>query len=152
VSLKQFAARLAATDIPWQLARTLSWILALNAAVTGFDYLKSPGQTPQSLKMVEQIATLHTWGILFLTAGGTLALGLLFKRHAAVWLGHFACAVLYVGFTAATAQAVWQFSQTPAANDTGSIWRAVTMSLVITVAHGILCWARGPVPRRGDEQ
>jgi hypothetical protein len=152
VSLDDFKARLARTPIPWHLARTLSWFLAVNAVVTGWDYLHTPGRTPQSLTMVEKLADLHTWGILFLAAGGTLALGLLFKRHAAVWLGHFVCFVLYVGFTVATAQAVWQFSQSRAAEMAPSIWRAVTMSLAVTVAHGILCLARGPIPRRGDEQ
>lgn len=152
MSLDDFRARLASTPIPWNLARTLSWFLAVNALVTGYDYLDTPGSSPQSLKMVEEIASLHTWGVLFLAAGGVLSLGLLFKRHAAVWLGHFACFVLYVGFTVATAQAVWQFSQSNAADSMPSIWRAVSMSLVITVAHGVLCLARGPIPRRGDEQ
>jgi hypothetical protein len=152
LSLYDFTARLSATSIPWYLARMLSWFLALNAVTTGWDYMHTPGRTPQSLTMVERLATLHTWGILFIAAGGILALGLLFKRHAAVWLGHFACAVLYVGFTAATAQAVWQVSHSPAAESSPSIWRAVTVSLAITAAHGILCWVRGPIPRRGDEQ
>lgn len=152
MSLADFRAMLATTPIPWYLARTISWLLALNAVVTGWDYLHTPGRTPQSLTMVEKIASLHTWGILFMAAGGVLALGLLFKRHAAVWLGHFACAVFYVGFTAATAQAVWQFVHSAAAKTSGSIWRAVTVSLVITVLHAILCWVRGPIPRRGDER
>jgi len=152
VSINDFRALLATTPIPWYMARALSWFLAVNAAITGWDYMHTPGRAPQSLTMVEKLASLHTWGILFTVAGGILAVGLLLKRHAAVWLGHFLCAVLYAGFTVATAQAVWQFSHTPEAKFTGSIYRAVTMSLVVTVAHVILCWARGPVPRRGDEQ
>lgn len=154
MSFTDFTAKLSATPIPWYLARMLSWFLALNAVITGWDYMHTPATAPgaTSLKMVVRLASLHTWGILFLAAGGVLVLGLIFKRHAAVWLGHFVCAVLYIGFTGATAQAVWQFSQTEAAKSSGSLWRAVTMSLAITAAHGLLCWARGPIPRRGDEQ
>lgn len=148
MSISDFAARLDRMQLPWWAARTLSWFLAANALVTGWDYLHTPGRTPQSLTMVEKLASLHTWGVFFLIAGGVLAAGLLLRRHAAVWLGHFLCAVLYVGFTAATVQAVWKFSTSGAAEYAPSIWRAVTMSLAVTVAHGILCAARGPVPRR----
>lgn len=152
MSITDFAARLATTAIPWQLARTLSWLLAVNAAVTGWDYYHTPPTTARSLTMVEQLATLHTWGILFMVAGGVLAAGLLLKRHTAVWLGHLFCAVMYVGFTAATAQAVWRIMNSDAGREQGSIWRAVTISAVLTVLHAILCYIRGPVPRRGDEQ
>jgi len=154
VSLKQFAAKLAATPIPWQLARLVSAFLALNALVTGWDYLHTPTAAPtaRSLTMVERLATLHTWGIWFMVAGGLLAVGLLVRRHVLVWAGHLLCSVLYVAFTAATVQAVAEYMQSAAAKGQASIWRAITTSLALTVLHIILCWLRGPVPRKGDEQ
>jgi hypothetical protein len=153
VSLRQFAARLATTPLPWQLARALSWLLTANAVVTGWDYLHTPASTPtaRSLTMVERIATLHTWGIFFLIGGLLLALGLLARRHVLVWAGHLICSVLYVGFTAATVQAVIDYSRSPQ-SAAGSILRAVTTSAVLTVLHIFLCYVRGPVPRIGDEQ
>jgi len=151
MSLSDFAARLATTTIPWQMARFVSWVLALNTVVTGWDYYHTLPTTTRSLTMVERLAPLSTWGLVFMVVGFILALGLLFQRHLAVWLGHLLCALMYVGFTIATAQAVWQFSQTPAGKD-GSIWRAVSTSLVLTALHAILCAVRGPIPRKGDKQ
>lgn len=152
MSITDFRARLHASEIPEGLVRILSGALAVNAAVTGWDYVHSPPRAAATLKMVEKLATLHTWGILFLVAGGLLALGLVLRRHALVWFGHLLCSGMYVAFTVATAQAVWAFSHSPLARDTGSFWRAVSMSLVITVAHVVLCYARGPIPRRRDGQ
>lgn len=154
MGLSDFAAKLSATPIPWQLARTLSWILGGNAAITGLDYINTPETAPtaRSLTIVERIATLNTWGIAFLAAGAVLTLGLVARRHAVVWLGHLMCSGLYGIFTIATAQAVIAFSRTPAEQAQGSIWRAITQSLVILALHIVLCFARGPVPRRGDER
>lgn len=154
MSLKQFTARLAATALPWQLARALSWILALNALVTGWDYIHTPdgATTARSLTMVERIATLQTWGVWFLIAGGILTVGLLVRRHVLVWAGHLLCSGLYIGFLTATIQAVIDYMQTPAADVSGPIWRGITGAAVTTVLHVFLCYVRGPVPRRGDEQ
>jgi hypothetical protein len=101
--------------------------------------------------MVERIATLHTWGILFMIAGGILAIGLMISRHAIVWLGHFACAILYSGFAGATLQAVWDYQHSPAVQTGGYIWRAAYFAFMVAVGHAFLCWLRGPIPRRGDE-
>lgn len=152
MSLTQFAARLATTAIPWQLARFVSWVLALNALATGWDYINTPptASAARSLTVVEKIATLHTWGILFLVAGGLLALGLLVKRHALVWVGHLFCAGLYVGFLTATVQAVLTYMQSDLAKVQGPIWRGITSAAVVTVLHVVLCWLRGPIPRKGE--
>jgi len=154
VSLDDFTARLATTSIPWHMARLLSWILAVHALVTGWDYLHTPESAvaAKSLKIVIELADLHTWGAAFLAGGATLILGLIVRRHAAVWLGHLLCAAMYCMFSIATAQAVWEYSRTDVADQQGSIWRGVTQALVITALHAILCYVRGPVPRKGDEQ
>jgi hypothetical protein len=153
MSIDDFAAKLARTPVPWWLARVASWALAGYAFVTGFDYLNTPASAPtaRSLTMVERLATLHTWGICFMVAGGILAIGLAFSRHAVVWLGHFACSILYFGFAGATLQAVWEFQNSPAAAN-GYIWRAAYVAFMIATGHFMLAWFRGPIPRRGDEQ
>jgi hypothetical protein len=150
VSFSDISARLAATEIPWKLARTLSWFLAVNTAGAGWDYYHTPPTAARTLEMVERFASLHTWGILYLVSAGILMLGLLFSRHVVVWLGHLLGAGLYALFTVATAQTVWQLTRDDQIQV--SLWRFVTQSAVIAAGHVFLCWARGPVPRRGDEQ
>lgn len=149
MSINDFAAKLSHTPVPWWLARLASWTLAGYAIVTGIDYLHTIS-VGRSLTMVERIATLHTWGVWYLIAGGILAFGLLLGRHALVWLGHLLCAGLYGAFAAATLQAVLDFQRSPAAAS-GWIWRAAYVAFMIFAAHVFLCWLRGPVPRRGDE-
>jgi hypothetical protein len=153
VSIDDFAAKLAHTPVPWWLARAASWALAGYSIVTGLDYLDTPSTatSARSLTMVVELATLHTWGICFIVAGAVLALGLATGRHSVVWLGHFACAVLYFGFAGATLQAVWEYQHSPLAKVEGDIWRAAYVAFMIAVGHGALCWLRGPIPRRGDE-
>lgn len=150
MSINDFAAKLAHTPVPWWMARVGSWLLAGYALVTGLDYLNTPSAIGRSLTMVERIATLHTWGVLYLLAGGVLAFGLLIGRHVVVWLGHLLCAMLYGAFAAATVQAVAEYQRSPAA-EAGWIWRAAALAVLIFAAHVGLCWLRGPIPRRGDE-
>lgn len=151
MSINDFAAKLAHTDVPWWLARAASWGLAGYSIVTGLDYLNTPTPKLRSLTMVEKLATLHTWGIWFIVAGAVLTLGLLAGRHVMVWLGHLACAVLYFGFAGATLQAVMLYQSTPEAEAAGWIWRAAYLAFMVALGHAALCWLRGPVPRRGDE-
>ena len=151
MSITDFAAKLSHTPVPWWIARLLSWFLAANAIVTGWDYLHTPTRVATSLTVVERIATIHTWGYWFLGCGIVLAAGLSLSRHAMVWIGHFALSLMYVGFTVATFQAVYGVMTAPTANPTGSIWRAVSQSAVITALHVILCAVRGIIPRRGDD-
>lgn len=101
--------------------------------------------------MVERVATLHTWGLWYLVAGGILTLGLLVGRHVLVWLGHLLCAGLYAGFAVATTQAVWAYQHSDQAQTGGWVWRAAYVGFMIAIGHGALCWLRGPIPRRGDE-
>src|SRR5690242_9364405 len=150
MSITDFAARLAHTDVPWWMARAASWALAGYAVITGVDYLNTPRQLGRSLTMVEELATLHTWGIWYVAAGGILGFGLMIGRHAVVWVGHLLCALLYAGFAAATVQAVIEYQRSPAAAQ-GWIWRAAYVAIMIAAGHGVLCYLRGPVPRRGDE-
>lgn len=151
MSINDFVARLDRLDMPWWVARTISWFLTLNAFTTSWDYLHTPEVAPtaRSLTMVEQIATLHTWGIWYGLAGGVLTLGLLFTRHAVVWLGHFLLSLLYAGFAVATFQAVLEYAGSPQEEAGGPIWRAASWSLLLFVLHSLLCWTRGPIPRRG---
>lgn len=153
MSLDDFKARLAHTAIPWQAARGISWFLGVYAVVTGWDYLHTPtGAAGRSLTVVERLATLHTWGILFIITGGVLMLGLAAKRHLLVWVGHFVCCILYAGFTIATVQAVLDVMLSPPPGATpSSIWRAIPIALLPAVLHGLLCAIRGFVPRKGDE-
>jgi len=152
MSIDDFKAKLARTPLPWWLARTASWMLAGHAFVTGYDYLHPPGAIPNSLTMVERLATLRTWGLWYLIAAGVLALGLTIGRHSLVWLGHLACAILYFGFAGATLQAVWHYQNSPQVQVGGYIWRAAYVAVMIAVSHFVLAWFRGPIPRRGDEQ
>lgn len=154
MSFADFTARLAHTAVPWWAARALSWLLAIHTTVTGWDYFFTPATaaSSRSLTIVERIASLHAWGVVFLAAGLVLTLGLLVRRHFLVWLGHVLGAGLFFAFSIATAQAVWLFSQTPAADGQGPIWRAITQALLPTAGHLILCYVRGPVPRKGDER
>lgn len=151
MSLADFTARLANTAIPWWLARTLSWVLALHTLASGLDYINTPASaaTARSLTIVEEIADLQTWGVIFLAADALLVVGLLFRLHLMVWIGHLLNAGLFFAFTIATAQAVWLYFQTPAVDTQGWILRAVTQSLVGLAGHLILLYIRGPVPRKG---
>jgi hypothetical protein len=154
VSIHDFTAQLSRMNLPWWVGRTVSGVLAFHAVITGWDYYCTPESADpvRSLKMVEKLATLHTWGIWYMVAGGVLAVGLVFRRHALVWLGHALCAALYAGFTVAILQAVWAYALTSLDETQGPLWRAFTSSLAITVVHALLCWIRGPIPRKGDEQ
>jgi hypothetical protein len=134
------------------MARVASWALAGYALVTGVDYLNTPQAVGRSLTMVERLATLHTWGIWFIVAGSILALGLLAGRHALVWLGHFACSILYFGFAGATVQAVVEYQRSPAAATGGWIWRAAYVAFMIALGHFMLAWFRGPIPKRGEAE
>lgn len=149
MSISDFAAKLDRIQLPWWVARTMSWVLALSAFVTGWDYLHTPetAVTAKSLKMVVQLATLHTWGIWFVVFASILTFGLLTTRHALVWLGHFGLFILFAGFAAATLQAVAQYEMGPETGQ-GTVWRAVTMGVMQVAFHGLLCIARGAVPRR----
>jgi hypothetical protein len=148
VSISDFRAKLSATAIPWQWARFLSWVLAVNALINGWDYTHTPARVTKSLTVVEQMASLHTWGMGFYIGGGLLCVGLLIKRHLAVWIGHFICAVLYLGFTVSTFQAVWEVMNNEILRKQGSIWRAVANVLVFFLLHAVFCVVRGFVPRR----
>lgn len=132
------------------MARVGSWLLAGYAIVTGIDYLHPPVQAFQNLKMVEQIASLHTWGLWYVVAGSVLMVGLTAGRHTVVWLGHLLCAGLYGAFGAATIQAVITYQSAPV-QPVGWIWRAAYVAVMIFAAHVGLCWLRGPIPRRGEE-
>lgn len=151
MSISDFAAKLSHTPVPWWMARAASWALAGYAFICGYDYLNTPPAVGRSLTMVERIATLHTWGICFILSGGVLAVGLMFGRHAVVWLGHFACAILYGGFAGATLQAVWDYQHSPAVHTGGYIWRAAYLAFMVAIGHAALCALRGPIPHRGDE-
>lgn len=153
MSITDFVAKLAHTDVPWWMARAASWALAGYAIVTGLDYLNTPVTAPavRSLAMVTEIASLHTWGEWYLVTGGLLTLGLVTGRHVLVWAGHLISAVLYAGFAAATLQAVIKYQDSPSAAEQGWIWRVAYVGLLIAAGHVMLCWLRGPVPRRGDE-
>ena len=150
MSISDFAARLSHTPVPWWMARAGSWLLAGYAVVTGLDYLHTPERIAQSLTVVERIATLHTWGIWYIVAGGILATGLLTGRHSVVWIGHLLGAMLYGAFAAATIQAVMNY-QTGPEQSSGWIWRFAYVAVMVFAAHVGLCWLRGPIPRRGDE-
>lgn len=152
MSIDDFAAKLSHTPVPWWLARAASWALAGYAIVTGLDYLNTPPSVGRTLTMVERLATLHTWGICYIVSGSILALGLLLGRHAVVWLGHFACSILYFGFAGATLQAVWAFQTSPAADNSGWLWRFAYVAFMIALGHFMLAWFRGPIPRRRDDQ
>lgn len=152
MSIDDFAAKLSHMPVPWWMARAASWALAGYAIVTGLDYLNPPMQTGRSLTMVEKLATLHTWGIWFVISGAVLTIGLLLGRHVVVWLGHFACAILYFGFAGATLQAVWEYQNSPAVQQGGYIWRAAYVAFMIAIGHFTLAWFRGPIPRRRDDQ
>lgn len=151
MSITDFAARLAHTDVPWWLARAASWGLAGYALVTGLDLLHPPSAPNRTQLMVEKLATLHTWGIWFVVVGSILTLGLLAGRHFVVWLGHVVCAGLYMGFAIATTQAVWVYQHSPEVEAGGWVWRASYLSFMVAIGHAVLCWLRGPTPRRGDE-
>ena len=152
MSITDFTAKLDRLQLPWWAARIMSWLLAAHAFTTGYDYINTPDEAPtaKSLAMVERIATLHTWGLWYLLAGGALVLGLLFTRHAVVWLGHFALFVLYAGFAVATLQAVAVYAGSPLEDVNGPLWRAVSSAFLFAGFHLVLMWARGPIPRPGD--
>ena len=152
MSISDFVAKLDRLAVPWWVARTMSWCLAAHAFAAGWDYCHTPpaAAASKSLGMVERIATLQTWGAWFLIMGGVLVAGLIFTRHAVVWLGHFGLMILYAGFAVATLQAVYRYSGTPLEAQEGPIWRAVTSAFLLAAFHGLLCWTRGPVPRRGE--
>ncbi|MFC0622960.1 hypothetical protein [Kribbella deserti] len=155
MSLQDFAARLARTEIPWWLARTMSAVLALHTIVCGLDYINTPTGAIwlPSLTIVEEIATLRAWGIVFLVAGITLAIGLIARLHLIVWVGHLLGAGLFFAFTIASAQAVWMYFHSPAVDTQGWILRAVTQSLLGLTGHLILLYIRkGPVPRKAVER
>lgn len=152
MSFADFRAKLSATPIPWQWARFLSWVLAGNSLIWGWDLTHTPPRVTKSLTIIETMASLHTWGKWFYVGGALLLLGLLIKRHLVVWIGHGVCAVLYLGFTVSTFQAVREAMANPAIAAQGSIWRAVANVGLCFVLHLVLCVIRGFVPRRGDEQ
>jgi hypothetical protein len=154
MSITDFRAKLAHAPIPSWVVRAASWALAGYSFVCGWDYLHTPAEAPgaKSLRMVVRLATIHTWGIWFTIAGAVLTLGLLFGRHAVVWLGHVLGAVLYIGFAAATFQAVWKYEASPLSATGGDIWRAVYLAFMVAVGHVAICYVMGPIPRRGDEQ
>lgn len=152
MSISDFVAKLDRLAVPWWVARTMSWCLALHAFATGWDYAHTPStaSTSKALGMVERLATLHTWGAWFLIMGAVLAGGLVFTRHAVVWMGHFGLMILYAGFAVATLQAVYRYTGSPVQDQEGPIWRAVTSAFLPLIFHGLLCLTRGPVPRRGE--
>lgn len=152
MSIGDFIARLDRLKLPWWVARTMSWLLAGHAFATGWDYLHTPStaNAAKSLKMVEEMATLHSWGVWYVIAGSVLVAGLLFRVHSVVWLGHFVLFLLYAGFAVATLQAILQYAGTPLEQQQGSLWRAVTAAFLFGGFHGLLMWTRGPVPRRGE--
>lgn len=152
MSLADFTARLDRLQLPWFVARTMSWFLAIHAFVVGWDYVHTPNtaSAAKSLAMVERMASLHTWGLWYVAVGSVLVVGLAFRRHAVVWLGHFGLMIMYAGFAVATLQAVYRYAQTPLEVQEGPVWRAVTSAFLLAAFHGLLCWTRGPVPRRGE--
>lgn len=151
MSITDFTARLSRTPVPWWLARAASFALAGYAIVTGLDYINTPQQVGRTLTMVERLATLHTWGVWYIVCGSSLGLGLMLGRRALVWLGHFACSILYFGFAGATLQAVWKFQHSPAAENAGWLWRFAYVAFMIAIGHFMLAWFHNPVQRRGEE-
>lgn len=123
--------------IPPGAVRLLSWLLGIFALTRGLDYWRSVGGT-ESLKIVEAIAPLTTWGITLVVAATLLLAGLVFRIHEVVWVGHVACAGIYIMLTIATAQAV-----IPA----GTGYRGVGPLATVTVLHIMLAVVRGPIPK-----
>ena len=151
MSITDFAARLDRLSMPWWVTRTMSWLLAFHALATAGDYLYSPptADLSRSLTMVARIASIHTWGAWYLTFAIVLIAGLLVRRHTVVWLGHLGLSIMYAGFAVATLQATLNYAGTPLEETQGPIWRAVTSAFLLAGFHILLCWTRGPIPRRG---
>lgn len=123
--------------IPRWATRLLSWLLGFFALVRGTDYWQSLGGT-ESLRMVEAIAPLTSWGVALMVAAVILLTGLLARIHEIVWAGHVACAGIYFMLTIATAQAV-----VPA----GTGYRGIGPLATVTTLHALLAVVRGPIPK-----
>lgn len=124
-------------DLPAKWVHRLSWLLAVVGLSRGIDYWTDPGGT-SSLVIVEGIAELDAWGICLVLASSLLAVGLAGRLHLAVFLGHVACAGIYVMLTIATAQAVIP---------TGNGYRGIGPLLTLTVLHVAFALLRGPIPK-----
>lgn len=123
--------------IPEWAVRLLSWILGVTAFVRGFDYWHSNGGT-ESLRIIEAIAPLTTWGVALMVIASLLVIGLTSRIHEVVWFAHLLCAAIYTMLTIATAQAV-----IPA----GTGYRGVGPLFTVTVLHILLAVVRGPIPK-----
>jgi hypothetical protein len=149
VSFSDLAAKLTEVEVPWWLLQLISWVLAMLAMVSGWDYTHIPDRavTARSLTVVEQLWSMSIWGFLYYLSGSLLVLGLLIRRHVVVWLGHAMGVVLGVGFTIATTQGVIDFMSSTTAQSVGSFWRSIMYVLLPTILHGAVCVVLRPIPR-----
>lgn len=123
--------------IPEWATRFLSWMVGVFALLRGTDYWRSSGGT-ESLRMVEAIAPLNTWGVVLTVVSVALLVGLIARIHELVWAGHVVCAGIYFMLTIATAQAVIP---------TGTGYRGIGPLVTVTTLHVLLALVRGPIPK-----
>lgn len=131
-------ARLTGTDV-----KAVVWILVIQSLARGYDY--ALGFRTRSVPIsIEEAMPLWVWGAIFFAGGLVLGLGMLFKIHPAVWLGH---AILWLGHLALFVGAFLDIFTNPLL---GSI-RGSTVFLLTTVVHGFLMVRTGIRPLTHSE-
>lgn len=110
------------------------WVLNLQGGLRGLDYLIGEDERSPQLLYIETAFPLWFWGSLFLGAALILSFGMLTKRHALVWLGHWLFAASYAllcfGMLIGTMSVEWWDG-----------WRGATTLFVTFLAHFLL-WLR----------
>jgi hypothetical protein len=119
----------------------LTGVLILMALNRALDYALGESSGAAQLSVVEDAFPLRVWAAGLAVAGLTLAAGVALRVHALVWAGHGMLAIIYAMLCAGVL-----FSVIGDPHHEG--FRLVTLLLLPTVLHCLLCIHTGRTPMR----
>ena len=81
---------------------SMTVVLIIIALVRGFDYLTPRVPRTAGTSAIEDALPLWGWGLLFAAPAAVLTLGVAFRVHRLVWIGHGVLAVIYLAVMVGT--------------------------------------------------
>lgn len=123
--------------------RALIWFSLIHAYTRGIDYTNGRISDSESFTVVNNAFIPQVWGSGFLIGALLVTVGMLFKMHRTVWVGHATLGIFYAGIALALAQ--------PLLFGGSNTTRSLAIAMAAGILHLYVALRTGPVPLEEGE-